>query len=311
MPHLEQEQCMRKVFISNFLAVLILSMMTSAWAATDLQFTLVRNYLIVTLVQINEAEPVPFLLDTGTNTTLLHTEFAAQLGLRPIDRIELLTVAGAQAVPRAKLQSLSLGSQTATDLEVLFSELREIRSVLPTVRGVLGQNFLSQFNYLVDYSKRRISFVEESNAVWCGAQIPFAWQEGRILITVKAGLQLLLDSAIADLLLFEPTARQVELDLSQNSLRSMQLKSDLGSREVRQGRLRTFRVGEILFQHLPVTLFPLKPAALGRLENGLLPMSLFQSIYLNHQRGYVIFNPTRSPNQAAIPATDSAATIRW
>jgi predicted aspartyl protease len=310
MPLIGQEKYMRKVSISNYLAVLLLFSGTSAKAATDMQFTLVRNYLIVTSVTINGTGSYEFLLDTGTNTTLLHTEFAAQLGLRPIDRIELLTVAGSQAVPRAKLPSLTLGQKTVTDLEVLFSDLRAARSVIPNVRGVLGQNFLSQFNYLVDYSNRRILFVE-ANGQWCGTQLPFAWHEGRILVTIKPGWRLLLDSAIEDLLLFDATTRQAELDLKQNSLRHMQLTSDSGSRKVWQARVRTFHVGAIYFQDLPVTLLVQKASAEGRIEDGILPMSLFQAIYVNHKHGYVILNPKSLPNQSAKLPLDNAATIRW
>lgn len=286
---------MRKGFISILLAVLLLP--TSAGAATDIQFTLVRNYLIVVSVTLNGAGPYEFLLDTGTNTTLLHTEFAAQLGLRPIDRVEIITVAGTQAVPRAKLPSLRLGDKVVNDLEVLFSDLRGVRSVLPKVRGMLGQNFLSQFNYLVDYPNRRISFIHEAEARWCGVQLPFTLHEGKILVTVEPGWRLLLDSAIADLLFFDTAARRGQLDLDQNSLSTLQLKSDLSSQAVWQGTLRTFRLGEILLRNLPVTLLNQNPAEVGRVENGLLPMSLFRSIYVNHHQNHVLLNPIPPANQ--------------
>lgn len=286
---------MRKGFISIFLVVLLL--LTPAWAATDIQFTLVRNYLIVVSVTINGTGPYEFLLDTGTNTTLLHTEFAAQLGLRPMDRVELITVAGSQAVPRAKLPSLRLGDKVENDLEVLFSDLRGVRSVLPKVRGVLGQNFLAEFNYLVDYPNRRISFVNEAEARWCGVQLPFALHEGKMLVTVEPGWRLLLDSAIAELLVFDTAARRGQLDLEPNSLHTMQLKSGLGSQGVWQGNLRTFRLGEILLRNLPVTLLNQNPAEVGRVENGLLPMSAFQSIYVNHRQNHVLLNPIPPANQ--------------
>jgi len=261
-------------------------------------FKLHEGYVIVIPVTVNGAGPYEFLLDTGTNTTLVSVEFARSLRLRPVDRIELVTVAGSQIVPRAWLQSVSVGEKSATDVEALFSDLREARAVKPEICGVLGQNFLSQFNYLINYRERRIEFEDEDEMEKSlrGARLPIEWNEGRALITPdgKARLRLVLDSGTPAMILFNAGARAAGLNWEPGDQRQFRLNSSAGVRIARQRRLRGFRVGGAEFQDLLVTQCEAKDGCEGRAEDGLLPTSLFQRVYFNHRKNFVMFNPKSS-----------------
>src|SRR5205085_8720322 len=126
------EDSMKAKCVYKFLvcaAVLCFSENIQAATTATVNFELLRGYLIVVPVTINGVGPVKFLLDTGTNTTLISLEFARQLQLCPQDRIELITVAGVQHLVRSQLESLTVGTQTATGLEVLISELREVLAI--------------------------------------------------------------------------------------------------------------------------------------------------------------------------------------
>jgi hypothetical protein len=69
------------------------------------------------------------------------------------------------------------------------------------------------------------------------------------------------------------------------------LASDLGSRIVWRRRLRAFGVGGVNSYGLPAVVMDSEPAQTDRFEDGLLPTCLFQSVYFNHRKKFVIFNP--------------------
>ncbi len=264
--------------------------------ASIAQFKLLNGYLIVIPVTVNGAGPYEFLLDTGTNTTLVSAEFARQLRLRPIDRVELVTVAGSQIVPRARLENVTVGGKTAKNLESLVSDLRELRAVKPEICGVLGQNFLSQFNYLINYRERRIEFedgAELENSL-SGERLPLECHEGRAIVLArsarKEGWRLALDSGISNLLLFAADWRDLKLDWAQGEPQPLTARTDLGSQVVWQKRLRSFSLGGANFYDLPAAVMESKVAGEGRAEDGLLPTSLFQQVYFNHRKNFVILN---------------------
>jgi len=267
-------------------------------AVPTVNFKLHEGYVIVIPVTVNGAGPYEFLLDTGTNTTLVSEEFARSMRLRPVDRIELVTVAGSQIVPRAWLQNVSVGEKSATDVEALFSDLREARAVKPEICGVLGQNFLSQFNYLINYRERRIEFEDEDEMEKSmrGARLPIERHEGRALITPdgKARLRLVLDSGAPAMILFNGGARVAGLNWKPGEQRQLRLNSSAGARIARQRMLREFSVGGAEFHDLLVTQCEAKDGCDGRAEDGLLPTNLFQRVYFNHRKNFVMFNPKSS-----------------
>ena len=131
-------------------------------AAAPINFKLVSNYLVVVPVRVNNEGPFDFLLDTGTNSTLITPELASRIHLRSIDRIPLITLSGTEIVPRGVLDSLTLGAKSIKHLEVIFDDLTGVRTFNSKICGVLGQNFLSHFNYLINYRERYVEFDENN-----------------------------------------------------------------------------------------------------------------------------------------------------
>src|SRR5215204_3444159 len=70
---------------------------------------LLGGRLPVVSIRIDDQGPFDFLLDTGTNSTLVTPELAARLRIRPTDRVTLITVAGEREVPRARLRKVEVG----------------------------------------------------------------------------------------------------------------------------------------------------------------------------------------------------------
>lgn len=62
-------------------------------------------------------------------------------------------------------------------------------------------------------------------------------------------------------------------------------------RSVDAGHIRSFQIGNEVIKKLPVRLTRARDNK-KRWENGLLPTGLFRSVYFNHEKGYVIMNPS-------------------
>ena len=284
---------MQASWISKFLvsgALFLLCGNALGAPVESLNFTLRRGHLIVIPVTVNGSGPFEFLLDTGATTTLVTPEFARQLRLRPVDRIELVTLAGSQILVRSELARVSVGAQTATGIETIISDLREVRAVEPKIRGVLGMNFLAQFNFLIDYVAQRLEFEthDELSTRLCGQRRPLVLQGERRLVSLPLNQhvrQFVPDTGTVVLLLFG----NPNLDWSPVAPQAQLLRTDLGSRTVFQRQVRNVRLGPAHFTNLPVTLSAKDQT---RCEDGLLPLSLFQRVYLNHRQGYVILNPS-------------------
>jgi len=90
---------------------------------------LLRGYLMIAQVSINDRGPFEFLVDTGSNTTLLDPGLAAELNLHAKDRLQLTSLANAAAVPRYFLGKLTVGTLSLSNLEALAAPLPELRAV--------------------------------------------------------------------------------------------------------------------------------------------------------------------------------------
>ena len=68
-----------------------------------------RGYLMIVGVSIDDQGPYDFLIDTGTNTTLLAPELAAELKLTSRDHLQLASLSRAAALPRYLLRKITVG----------------------------------------------------------------------------------------------------------------------------------------------------------------------------------------------------------
>ena len=276
-----------------FVAINILFLTFNLSAQTPdapVKFRLVKDFLIIVPVQINDSETLEFLLDTGTNTSIIIPEVAARLKLRAVDRIEIVTVAGSVIAPRSLLPRLTLGGKSAANTEVLWSDLPELRRLDNRISGVLGQNFLAQFNFTLNFRERRINFANmDENQFEKAVRVPFEKDEGRILLTLKikqTNLKFVLDSGASNLILFASGCQKLEKQIEAGE-QLMQVSTNAGKNLTQTGWLDKLSFGGKGIRRVPVALLN----KVERTEDGLLPMRLFRSVYFNNQEGYMILNP--------------------
>lgn len=100
--------------------------------------------VLVIPCQLNDAYGYWFLVDRGTATTMLSRRVAVKIGLdltKPLRHEPVASVHQVARAPVLRLNSLQVGSQRATDIEVL------VLSFPPDLRvdGLHGVNFLGRF----------------------------------------------------------------------------------------------------------------------------------------------------------------------
>src|SRR5438270_3803903 len=102
-------------------------------------------------VSIDDHGRYYFLIDTGTNTTLLDPELAAELKLTARDRLQLASLSRAAAVPRYFLEKIKVGPASLSNLEALALPLAQLKALDSRIRGILGMNFLLHFSFRLDF----------------------------------------------------------------------------------------------------------------------------------------------------------------
>jgi predicted aspartyl protease len=103
-------------------------------------------------VQIGSNGPYQFLLDTGSQKTVLSTDLAARLALAPIEKKRIVGVAGVGMADTAVLDELGLGRRSFYGLTVLLFESRHIGA-----DGIVGTESLQNQRVLMDFARNRMA----------------------------------------------------------------------------------------------------------------------------------------------------------
>jgi len=267
-------------------------------AQSQIHFRLVHDTIIVVSMMADSQGPFDFVLDTGADTTIVDPSLASRLSLAALGRAQQTTLAGSQALIVSSLANLSAGPAQVENLPVLVQDLSGLRKMDSHIEGIAGQDFLSHFNYLVDYWKRSV-LIEQGDEIRGSVQgdlVPIEVSGHRMIIASEAqsvghaNLRLLLDSG-ANSVVLQPGASQ-EINLPVQESRGDVTSS--GHVELKVGRIRMLKVGSQEFHDLVVALPATEPAA--RIGDGLLPTALFKSLYVNNHEGFVMFNPRPRKN---------------
>lgn len=250
--------------------------------AEEIGFRLARKHFVIVPVLVNGQGPYEFLLDTGSTTSVVERKLATDLGLKPLQQTAIRTATGTEGVPIARVHQIDVGSQSARTVLVLCSEMDAVRSLDENIRGILGFNVLSRFRYTLDYRRKKLRF-EGVGAVE-GTRIPFD-PSGRSIILSTGHLRLMLDTGATGVFLFH--AGGLDIEMNPRSIGSV---STLSGRHVtRSGLLRRLVIGDETFRGVPITLVP--QSELEERADGLVPGTLFDSIYVDHEAGFVVLNP--------------------
>ena len=120
----------------------------------------VQRALIVIPVRINQKGPFDFMVDTGSQVTVVDPSLAADLGLKPQGKVGLVSVASYAQASATVLDTLEAASHTVEKAFAIVQDLEPIQVADPRIRGVLGENFLAHFDLLIDYAHKLLCLDE-------------------------------------------------------------------------------------------------------------------------------------------------------
>lgn len=106
-------------------------------------------------VRIGEKGPFRFLIDTGSQNTVVATSLAQELALKPDGRSLVVSVAGSQMADTVVLDEVGLGRRSYYDLTAPLLERSDIGA-----DGIIGLDGLQGQRVLMDF-KRNIIAVDE------------------------------------------------------------------------------------------------------------------------------------------------------
>jgi hypothetical protein len=255
----------------------------------------VAGYLLVVPIMVDGRGPWDFVVDTGTNQTVLDPALAKQLRLATAGGATLNTLAGQQKVSLASVDSISTGAASVQNLEILVGGIDAVRGLDRRVRGVLGLDFLYHFAFSLDYEYTRLRLfppnllADPENHGLASVEVQLV--EGRLLVPCSwqdaAKRLLALDSGIADVLLF---GERGERDSTTNrGARRQMLASNSAATEVVRISLADFLVGEQRVHGVRGLLLARTGEMTALREDGLLPASLFRSVFMNLHARIAVF----------------------
>jgi len=118
-----------------------------------------RNQLILQAF-INDAGPFDFLLDTGSQVTMVDESLAAELHLQTTTTASVVGVSlHGKGGKYAFVNSVRVGENAKVgSLYVLAFDMKEMHAAGFKVRGLIGEDFLSHFDATIDNTHKRVCF---------------------------------------------------------------------------------------------------------------------------------------------------------
>ena len=237
---------------------------------------LVRDgHPIVDGVYVNGNGPYRFLVDTGTNVNLIGSSLAQSIGLTASFRTEFASPTGLTIARGSDGIEVQLDRVKADNQKFLFSGMDAIHNRWTDIQGVLGQWFLSGFDYTLDLRGKQLVFGKQDQI---GTRTPFTMPNGRMAISTSLGV-LILDSGADRLVLFG-----VQPDSGPGL--KVELRTLAGSQQTGMvfGKQLTIE-GQKIWHGDAVTIPNLTEHGVA----GLLPLGLFRVLYVCNSKSYVVF----------------------
>jgi predicted aspartyl protease len=298
-------QAIKQHLITTYGAFLALCLMSASCFASPgekgesiASFKTPNGSLMVVQVSIDGNGPYDFLFDTGATSSCIDEDLIEALQLPRSTGVQVASTTGTAFSDRVLLDRVSFGPMETGPVVALVQSLTAYKAFDAQIHGVLGQDVLSQFNYLIDNQHHRIEI--DTNGFLLrnltGEHIRTEIVKTRVggletrdlflTALTDSGMQsvhLLLDSGTMHVML-RPGLLRVAVPPSKSKW-----VSDDNGRFAPAGSIRTkLTIGETIVDTDAWIIGDLlDPLAI----DGLLPTREFNALYVASKQSFVILNP--------------------
>jgi len=267
----------------------------------------VAGALLVIPVKVNHEGPFDFIVDTGSQVTMVDPSLARQLELKPKGTVGVVAAATFTKASASFLDSLEASSQTVEHSIVVVENLAQVQAADPRIRGVLGEDFLAHFDMLIDYGRRMLCLdatgsmrdkVRGERISLVGPEHPedeLAFAQRLVVAVHLSGagsrqILLQLDSGSDGPILYQTRGESRLPILNHATLRSA--TASAAQRAFASLPPQDLRIGERTVSQVPFV----TPVSAGydgpkRDEDGLLPTVMFQRVFISGTGHYVVLEP--------------------
>jgi predicted aspartyl protease len=148
-----------------FITPTLLTAATSCSANLAVPRATSNRYQVIVEAYINGAGPYDFLLDTGSQVTMIDESLASELNIESTTAAAVVGVSlNGKGAKYALVNSVRVGKNAdVQSLYVLAFDMKEIQAAGHTLRGLIGGDFLAHFNATIDNRHNRVCLTKVSD----------------------------------------------------------------------------------------------------------------------------------------------------
>ena len=256
-------------------------------------------------VTINGSGPYEFMVDTGSQPTVIDPALASQLRLEPEGSTGLTAVSSSLQAQLVMPETVEAASHSVSRLLVAVSSMGQIQATYPNVQGILGETFLAHFDLLIDYGHKILCIDDGSRLreALRGERIPLQAQADRrsdirfpqpYLISAhlpgsgKQNSLLWLDSGTEVALVYHDFGNSISWIGAW--LTAQGTSAVTGKQSFKVVAPEDVTIGGTLLRAI-VFLTPIGKSRLRHQEDGLLPTALFRRVFLSYAEHFAVLDP--------------------
>jgi hypothetical protein len=259
--------------------------------------------MIIVPVTINETGPFDFLFDTGSSHTIIDRKLAEKLHLPTTGLVLVRTAQDNASTSLVDAESLSISGAVVHDLKLVV--VNRYADFLPGVSGSVGEDFLQNFDFLIDNRRHLLQIGPAGGALTdmlAGEHLPISLHgsyeqnptPNRLIVVGNFSgdydRKLQLDSGASTAVLFSRLNPPIAVS---DQLTVHLLGGIFGSSFEATAQTVGLRLGEKTYRNIAV-LVPSGSSPPMDVD-GYLPTSLFRSIFISHSGKFAIIDPSTKP----------------